>query len=212
LSRTTMGHPGTSTFNQSERNQDRNRVAFSLENFLDARMEDGKGNVAYNQWAIFRLNQGYDFQEATEDGENTPLTPLTAELIVTPFPTLDLRGSTGWDHYENTFTQTTLSGEFTVNRYGGRHDYYEINYQYYRYGENDQANINFRTNINLAYGFSWADRFKGIWKLKRIFPAPDGSATRGNAGASDWAPEKRAATPPLSWPFAWWDWGSAGSW
>ena len=148
------GTPWYLTFNQSERNQDRNRVAFSLENFLDARMEDGKGNVAYNQWAIFRLNQGYDFQEATEDGENTPLTPLTAELIVTPFPTLDLRGSTGWDHYENTFTQTTLSGEFTVNRYGGRHDYYEINYQYYRYGENDQANINFRTNINLAYGFS----------------------------------------------------------
>ena len=148
------GTPWYLTFNQSERNQDRNRVAFSLENFLDARMEDGKGNVAYNQWAIFRLNQGYDFQEATEDGENTPLTPLTAELIVTPFPTLDLRGSTGWDHYENTFTQTTLSGEFTVNRYGGRRDYYEINYQYYKYEEEDQANINFRTNINLAYGFS----------------------------------------------------------
>ena len=148
------GTPWYLTFNPDEGNEDRNRVTFSLENFLDARMEDEKGNVAYNQWAIFRLNQGYDIQEATEDGENRPLTPLTAELIVTPFPTLDLRGSTGWNYYESAFTQTTLSGEFTVNRYGGRRDYYEINYQYYKYEEEDQANINFRTNINLAYGFS----------------------------------------------------------
>ncbi len=148
------GTPWHLTFNQDEGNQNRNRVTFSLENFLDARMEDKKGNVDYNQWAIFRLNQGYDIQEATDDGENRPFTPLTAELIVTPFPTLDLRGSTGWDHYESTFTQTTLSGEFTVNRYGGRRDYYEINYQHYKYEEEDQTNINFRTNINLAYGFS----------------------------------------------------------
>jgi LPS-assembly protein len=148
------GTPWFLTFNQDEENQDRNRVTFSLENFLDARMEDKEGNVAYNQWAIFRLNQGYDIREDNEDGENKPLTPLTAELIVTPFPTLDLRGSTGWDHYENTFTQTTLSGELTVARYGGRQDYYEINYQHYTYDSGDQTNINFRTNINLAYGFS----------------------------------------------------------
>lgn len=148
------GTPWYLTFNQDEENQDRNRVTFSLENFLDARMEDKKGNVAYNQWAIFRLNQGYDIEEANEDGENEPLTPLTAELIVTPFPALDLRGSAGWDHYENALTQTTLSGELTVQRYGGRQDYYEINYQHYKYEEEDQTNINFRTNINLAYGFS----------------------------------------------------------
>ncbi|MCP4576890.1 MAG: LPS-assembly protein LptD [Deltaproteobacteria bacterium] len=142
------------TFNEDEENEDRNRVTFSLENFLDAKMEDKNGNVTYNQWAIFRLNQGYDIEETNEDGENEPLTPLTAELIVTPFPSLDLRGSTGWDHYENTFTQTTLSGELTVQRYGGRQDYYEINYQSYTYDDEDQTNINFRTNINLAYGFS----------------------------------------------------------
>ena len=148
------GTPWYLTFNPDEQNQDRNRVTFSLENFLDARMEDKKGNVAYNQWAIFRLNQGYDIEEANEEGENEPLTPLTAELIVTPFPALDLRGSAGWDHYENALTQTTLSGELTVQRYGGRQDYYEINYQHYKYEEEDQTNINFRTNINLAYGFS----------------------------------------------------------
>jgi len=148
------GIPWYLTFNQDEENQDRNRVTFSLENFLDAKMEDKKGNVAYNQWAIFRLNQGYNIRETTEDGENQPLTPLTAELILTPFPAMDLRGSTGWDHYQNAFTQTTLSGELTVQRYGGRSDYYEINYQHYLYEEENQTNINFRTNINLAYGFS----------------------------------------------------------
>ena len=148
------GTPWYLTFNSDEENQNRNRVTFSLENFLDARTEDKKGNPIYNQWAIFRLNQGYDIQQERGDDENRPLTPLTAEIIVTPFPTLDLRGSTGWDHYDNTFTQTTLSGEFSIDRYGGRRDYYEINYQHYKYDEQDQTNINFRTNINLAYGFS----------------------------------------------------------
>ncbi len=148
------GTPWYLTFTEDEENEDRNRVTFSLENFLDARIEDKKGHVSYNQWAVFRLNQGYDIEKATDEGEDQPFTPLTAELIVTPFPALDLRGSTGWDHYEGTFTQTTLSGELTVQRYGGRHDYYEINYQHYTYEDNNQTNLNFRTNINLAYGFS----------------------------------------------------------
>lgn len=148
------GSPWYLSFSQNEENQDRNRVIFSLENFLDARMEDKKGNVAYNQWAIFRLNQGYDIDEANNEGENKPFTPLTAELIVTPFPSIDLRGSTGWDYYEKTLSQTTLSGELTVQRYGGRRDYYEINYQHYPYEDDGQTNINFRTNINLGYGFS----------------------------------------------------------
>lgn len=148
------GSPWYLSFSQNEENQDRNRVIFSLENFLDARMEDKKGNVAYNQWAIFRLNQGYDIDEANNEGENKPFTPLTAELIVTPFPSIDLRGSTGWNYYEKTLSQTTLSGELTVQRYGGRRDYYEINYQHYPYEDDGQTNINFRTNINLGYGFS----------------------------------------------------------
>ena len=148
------GSPWYLSFSQNEENQDRNRVIFSLENFLDARMEDKKGNVAYNQWAIFRLNQGYDIDETNNEGENKPFTPLTAELIVTPFPSIDLRGSTGWNYYEKTLSQTTLSGELTVQRYGGRRDYYEINYQHYPYEDDGQTNINFRTNINLGYGFS----------------------------------------------------------
>ena len=149
------GTPWYLTFTDTTENEDRNRVTFSLENFLDARLEDKKGNIHYSQWAIFRLNQGYDIYKATDDEDNQPFTPLTAELIVTPFPALDIRGSTGWDYYQNAFTQTTLSGELTVKRYGGRRDYYEINYQHYLYENADnQTNINFRTNINLSYGFS----------------------------------------------------------
>ena len=136
------------------KNQSRNRVTFSLENFLDARMEDKEGNVTYSQWTTFRLYQGYDLHEETDAGENEPFTPLIAELIVTPFPSLDLRGSTGWDYYAKTFSRTTLSGELSVPRYGGRSDYYEINYQHYPSEEDGQTNINFRTNINLGYGFS----------------------------------------------------------
>ncbi len=148
------GTPWYLTFDEDGENKNRNRVTFSLENFLDARMEDKKGNVTYNQWTTFRLYQGYDLHEENDDGKNEPFTPLMAELIVTPFPSLDLRGSTGWDYYEKTFSRTTLSGELSVPRYGGRIDYYEINYQHYPYVEDGQTNINFRTNINLAYGFS----------------------------------------------------------
>ncbi|MBU0988878.1 MAG: LPS assembly protein LptD, partial [Proteobacteria bacterium] len=126
----------------------------SLENFLDARFEDKKGRVSYQQWATFKLYQGYDLDNARNDGEDRPFTPLTAELIVTPFPSLDLRGSAGWDHYEHTFSQSTLSGSLSVDRSGGRADTYEVNYQYYQSSADGQTNVNFRANVNFVHGFS----------------------------------------------------------
>ena len=249
-------------FDEDEENRDKNRITFALENFLDARIEDGKGNVTYSQWIVFRLNQGYDISEPNDDNE--PLTPLTAELIVTPFPSLDLRGSTGWDHYENTFSRTTLSpfperhfryyqgGELTaLPRYGGAlregpgrllRNQGERRHHRYRYYQGmvlgfrsdgqhrclDQHQFpHFHKSPWLTEDFRWALRFRG-----KLYWLEDKAAlnVEQNISSAGWlgyqgqcwgiklgaGKEASAATPPLSWPFAWWErlgaGGSAGSW
>lgn len=141
----------TSVFEDYKKEQINNRISFSLNNFLDARLEDKKGRVTYHQWATFKLVQGYDLDKAGGDKDDRPLTPLRAELTASPFPAFDLKGSTGWNHYDHGFTETTLSGELYVNRSGGRIDSYEVDYQYVKDG---QKNLSFRFDVNLSYGFS----------------------------------------------------------
>jgi len=147
-----------------EENLSRNRISFALENFLDARLENEKGAVDYRQWVNFKLIQGYDFDEArrstaTGDGKE-PFTPLAALLVVTPFPALDLRASTAWDHYEKQFSRTTVSGELTVQRLGGLRDRYRVNYQYYADETEGQTNVNLMADINLVHGFSVGGSFQ----------------------------------------------------
>jgi len=143
-----------------DEDESRNRIAFALENFLDARFEDRKGNVTYHQWGTFKLYQGYDIDHPKQDDEDRHFTPLMGELIVRPFSFLDLRGSAGWDHYDHTFSRSTLSGGLSVSRAGGRTDSYEVNYQYYKYAQDGQTNINFRANVNLVHGFSVGASFQ----------------------------------------------------
>jgi len=143
-----------SIYQDSSEDPSKNRIAFALENFLDARFEDKKGRARYSQLATFKLYQGYDIDTARGDDTDQPFTPLLAELIVSPFSFLDLRGSAGWDHYEHSFTRSTLSGSLSVSRAGGRKDYYEVNYQYYQNVAGGQTNVNFRADVNLVHGFS----------------------------------------------------------
>ena len=129
-----------------------NRVSLTFNNFLDARIDQGKGRVVYNQWAQFKLNQSYDIEkDRSEEENNEPFGPLEALLIVTPFPNLDFRGSAGWDHYSKDFSGATLSGTLSMDRSGGRQDNYEINYQYINDG---QSNLNVLINVNILHGFS----------------------------------------------------------
>jgi LPS-assembly protein len=149
-----------SIFQDNDKERSRNRIAVALDNFLDARYEDTKGKVTYRQWGTFKLYQGYDIDTARQDDKDRPFTPLMAELIVSPFSFLDLRGSAGWDHYDHAFTRSTLSGTLSVRRSGGRTDSYEVNYQYYRAAQGGQTNVNFRANLNLVYGFSVGGSFQ----------------------------------------------------
>ncbi|MBW1765901.1 MAG: LPS-assembly protein LptD [Deltaproteobacteria bacterium] len=133
-----------------------NQVTLSIENFLDARKEDDKGEVTYAQWCSFSLSQGYDIDEARGDEEPSrkkeTFEPLVGILTFMPFfYDLHLYTEARWDHYDNNCSFADLSLELTVDRSGGREDSYEIDYQYTK-GENDS--INYRLNINLLYGFS----------------------------------------------------------
>jgi len=141
-------------YQDDDQDKGMNRIAFALENFLDARYEDEKGRASYNQWGTFKLYQGYDIDTARQDDKDRPFTPLMAELIVSPFSFIDLRGSAGWDHYDHAFSRSTLSGSLSVPRAGGIADYYEVNYQYYKDAQDGQTNLNFRASVNLVQGFS----------------------------------------------------------
>jgi LPS-assembly protein len=135
--------------------QTKNQVSLALENFLDARLEDKKGRINYSQWVYFKLEQSYDIHEAQQDkapGEKKePFEPLYAELIVTPFSNLDLRGNARWDYYGGGLTNATLSGRFSMPRAGGRNDTYQVDYTY---AKDSQKEINLLLNVNLTYGFS----------------------------------------------------------
>ena len=138
-----------------------NQVILSLENFLDARLDDAKGNVRYRQWATFTLSQGYDIDEATGErltGEQKrPLSPLSADLLVTPFKNLDFRANGQWDHYDDDFSAASMSLDFTVPRSGDRSDHYGLDFLY---AKDSTKSLGFDWDLNLPYGFSTGMAFQ----------------------------------------------------
>lgn len=131
-----------------------NQIILTLENFLDARLEDEKGDVTYRQWATLELEQAFDIDEARrdkDDGKKRPFAPLTVTTTVHPFPNIDLLGFTTWDHHDQQIKSVDLSLDLAVDRSGGRKDTFQIDYQY----QTDVTEaINFSADVNLAYGFS----------------------------------------------------------
>lgn len=132
-----------------------NQVIMSLENYLDARLEDGKGKAHYRQWATFTLSQGYDIDETNREplpGERRkPLMPLTADVVVTPFNNLDFRGNGQWDHYDHDFSAGRLSLDLNVPRRGDRLDHYGLDFVY---DKDTTRSLGFIWNLNLFYGLS----------------------------------------------------------
>ncbi len=131
---------------------DANLVTLSIENFLDARLENEKGDVSYRQWANLTLSQGYDVrEERREGGKKEPFVPLCAEMTLRPSPNLDFFGVTKWDHYDQGITFVDLSLDLTFDRSGDRKDTFNIDYLYEK---DDQKSINFWLDVNLSYGLS----------------------------------------------------------
>jgi len=132
-----------------------NQITLALENYLDARLEDKKGNAHYMQWATFTLSQGYDIDEATREelagGRKEPLTPLTADLLVTPYTYVDVRGNAQWNHYDHDFDAGRLSLDLKIPRSGDRRDHYSIDFLY---AKGTTKSLGFDWNVNLPYGLS----------------------------------------------------------
>ncbi len=132
-----------------------NRITFSLENILDTRKENNKGDIIYAQWGMFGLSQGYDIEEARRDDssgiEKRPLEPLKGTLNLKPFSALNIAADANWDHYKEDVTFTDLSFDLSLSRSEGRKDTYTVDYIY----DNDANKyLNYGFQVNLLYGFS----------------------------------------------------------
>lgn len=141
----------------------RNVVALSLENFLDARNEDEKGNVTYRQWGTFQLIQGYDIEETSR--VQTPFTyleslslpdtsrgdrrfePLIGILTYRPFSNIDVDSEVRWDHYENEVALADTFLELSLPRAGGKSDRYGLEYLFVR-DRNESIGVNAHVNLN----------------------------------------------------------------
>jgi LPS-assembly protein len=133
----------------------RHAAAFSLENFLDARKENDKGEVSYAQWATFSLSQAYDIHEAERDTEpwreKQPFEPLSGILTYHPFPRIDVDTEVWWDHYLQDFTYADLSLEYNMERGGGLTDRYGLTHFYVK---GRDSTLGARVHVNLLEGFA----------------------------------------------------------
>jgi LPS-assembly protein len=138
-----------------------NQISFSLENFLDARLENEKGEVTYRQWAIATLSQAYDIDEERRldepERKKKPLLPLSTSLTLRPLPDFDLQGTGLWDHYDHEISSAIFSGEFSMDRSGGREDIYRADYLYIRDSKKD---LNLFVDVNLVHGFKVGSSLK----------------------------------------------------
>jgi LPS-assembly protein len=133
-------------FNPLQEEGSLNQLAFSLENFLDARIEDAKGNVEYRQWGLLTLTQPYDLDKA-----NRPFAPLSATMTLNPLAYLNFLGSAAWDHYKKEIQSAEASMALSYPRGGGRRDTYSLNYERLVSGS---ETLSLAANLNLFYGFS----------------------------------------------------------
>jgi LPS-assembly protein len=150
----------------------RNVVALSLENFVDARNEDAKGNVTYKQWGTFQLIQGYDIEGTNRmqvpytqlEALTLPSTtrgdrhyePLIGILTYHPFSSIDLDSEIRWDHYDEEVALADTFLEFNVKRAGGRADRYGLEYLYVR-DRNESLGVN--AHVNLTEKFAVGTSF-----------------------------------------------------
>ncbi len=142
-------------FEPIDSESDVNLIQFSLKNFLDAKIVDQNGNVSYKQWLSLYINQGYDFKGYGDDGDRH-FTPLSMNLIATPYPDLDVRGHFNFDHYDKDIDSALFSANLHIPRAGGKKDTYRLDYIY---NKDSRESIDGYFDINLVHGFSFGSQF-----------------------------------------------------
>ncbi|MGE5839244.1 MAG: LPS assembly protein LptD [Deltaproteobacteria bacterium] len=132
-----------------------NRVALTLDNFLDARKDTEKGGALYEQWTRFTLLQGYRINQTWwEDdlsNQDRPFEPLIGILTLRPLTNVIVDGEVHWDHYDKDIPFADVALALTIPRSGGRADRIGVDYQYVKEGE---KGFNASAHVNLDYGFS----------------------------------------------------------
>jgi len=142
-------------YESTDEDGDLNRVAFSLDNFIDAKNVDEKGNVTYSQWATFRVMQGYDIHESRRDDnpgqKKEPFEPLSAIFTFMPFQQLDMDAEVQWDHYKGDVSYADVGLRFDFVRASGRTDIYRLDYVY---NDNGNKGLTYYFNVYISRGFS----------------------------------------------------------
>jgi LPS-assembly protein len=132
-----------------------NQIALSLDNLLDMRKENSKGEVTYGQWGRLNLIQGYNIEKPTgsriPETEKRDFLPLFGFLSVSPAYPLTFQAEAEWDYYEQALSYADVSLELAIKRAGGKYDTYGLDYQYLK---NGTKGLNLNLHINLLHGFS----------------------------------------------------------
>jgi LPS-assembly protein len=143
-------------FEPIDKDEKRNLLILSLENFLDARQENTKGEVTYRQWAALNLEQGYDIDEQRrkeEPGRRKRLfLPLTGILTVNPYRSLYFDAEARWDHYEKEIIHNDITLRWSMERTKGKADSIAVDYRYVK--ESREKGLNMSAHVNLVKGFS----------------------------------------------------------
>ena len=131
------------------------QIALSLDNLLDMRKEDPKGEVTYGQLGRLNLVQGYNLEKPTgsqvPEAERNDFLPLLGFLSISPAYPLTFQAEAEWDYHEEAVSYADVSLELAIKRSGGKYDTYGLDYQYLKNG-NKGLNLSF--HINLVHGFS----------------------------------------------------------
>ncbi len=132
-----------------------NRILFSIDNSIDVKKIDEKGNITYSQWGSFRIAQGYDIDESRRDTnpeqKKEPFEPLAAELRFMPCSQINIDLETRWDHYRDDFIYADTGVRLDIEREGGLADIYRVDYVY---NEAGSKGLGYYVNINLVKGFA----------------------------------------------------------
>ncbi len=132
-----------------------NRVYLSIDNSIDAKNIDEKGDITYSQLTTFSLIQGYDIDESRRDiapGEKEePFEPLRAELRIMPYSMISMNAETEWDHYKDDFTYADIAVKLNVERANNFKDIYRLDYVY---SDTGNKGLGYYVSVNIANGFS----------------------------------------------------------
>ena len=132
-----------------------NQIALSLDNLLDMRKENPKGEVTYGQWGRMNLIQGYNLEKPTghlvPESEKKDFLPLLGFLSISPAYPLNFQVEAEWDYYQQAVSYADVALELAWERAGGKYDSFGLNYQYLKDGN---KGLNFSLHVNLLQGFS----------------------------------------------------------